>query len=1340
MITAAQLKVALSAEGGPQTVAQIRGVGDAVEQTGQQSQRGLSGITKAALGFGVVGGVLTAKLTRPLVDVGLSIVNMASDTNEALSAVSTVYGSAAQTVIASSQNAATAVGLSQEQYLSATTNLAAYGNMMGLTQAQTATFADQTVSAAADLASFYNTSPEDAMGAIQGGLRGEGEALERYGIIMNQATVEQYALTNGIWDGNGAMTTQQLETARSGFIMDQLTSSTGSANAAMGDFDRTSTGLANQQRILKAEVKNLGAQFGQVLLPIALKAVGVFQKVIGVLQDMSPHAKAVVVVVGAIAAAIGPALIGIGSLLPALVNGFRVFRLALLAVSGPVGLIVVGLTLLGIAYKKNFLGFGDAVRSLGSRLKDLLSPITDVFNRFRSVFDALRGGQTELRTTTDAFGNAVQVAVRLGDGLGVVESALGAFSAALRAIGGDNAPAFLVKLADIVDQIIPKWRELTGWFQFFNSYTDPVNAALSALSLTFPKLADAIAPVQSAVNRLKDAFAEDGLMGVMRAVPGLLADTVAALGGVALDLGGWVLNVGIPAVGGWLLGGLTAVSAWIFDGLGVPAGVALDFVGWVLTVAAPAVGGWLTGGANAVLDWIKSKIGIGSVAASPDGIPTGGGGTEITWKSWLLSVAAPAVGGWLAGGVGAVVDWIKGKLGIGSVAASPDGIPTGGGGTTIGWGSWVLDVALPKVGGWLATAYTGVFDLVKAFLPAAGTKLGDLASWGLDVALPKVGGWLATAYSGIFDLITAFLPAAGTKLGDLASWGLDVALPTIGGWLATAYESVASLVQGFLPQGIALGSIANWIMDVALPVIGGWLATAYSTVKDLVQGFLPATGATLGTLADWWLDVGVPNIRAAETFLVDLKDQVLATIKDAFDNISSDDVMKAMFGFGQSIDAAFRDAMGGNSLNLKGGKGNSGLTAIALSALKAVGAVIGPLFAGLIFGDYTESWATFKQDFNKKMGELISGVIEKINLLRDALGDGVFDFLFGDGASAALDRGQVVADRLQGISEQLRASMTVVTDGVSSVAESLANGSLFPAPPPPPPYVSPTGPDPRAGQYPDPGAAANDPSNPNDDGVWRGTKFAGNQTTGLFDGFIQQAKDARTAFTEVMTGIATDSDTGKSSVVAALTGMATDGLPQVTALSVGSVGQFLAMQLGTNAQAAAMQGGVSAALAGMQVSASGSAGLTNDDVSTKLGSMKTTGSGHANALSAQTLLAFNNLKLGAIVAASTTSSEVVSKLGTMAVGGGQKATELMNAVKGGIANSGAANTAYSVGYNIGSSLSGGTGRVAAQHPAGRRRHDRSGRWGHAQEGADRLAVQGVPSHGRLSRRGVRSGR
>jgi hypothetical protein len=120
---------------------------------------------------------------------------------------------------------------------------------------------------ASDLASFNNTTPEEAIQAIGGALRGENEPIRRYGVLLDEASLKQAALKEGIISSTKeALTPQQKVLAAQLAIYQQTT-------AAQGDFARTSDGLANQQRILAAQFANLQAEIGQALLPVMLQFV-----------------------------------------------------------------------------------------------------------------------------------------------------------------------------------------------------------------------------------------------------------------------------------------------------------------------------------------------------------------------------------------------------------------------------------------------------------------------------------------------------------------------------------------------------------------------------------------------------------------------------------------------------------------------------------------------------------------------------------------------------------------------------------------------------------------------------------------------------------------------------------------------------------------------------------------------------------------------------------------------------------------------------------------------------------------------------------------------------------
>ena len=188
-------------------------------------------------------------------------VSAASDLNETVSKTNVIFGDAAKQVLAFGDQTAKTMGISKQAALDASATFGIFGKAAGLTGAGLANFSTDFTKLAADLASFNNTTPEQAITAIGAALRGESEPIRQYGVLLNDATLKQKALELGIYDGNGALTAQQKILAAQAAIYEQTT-------LAQGDFERTSGGLANQQRILAASIQDLQAKIGAALLPV----------------------------------------------------------------------------------------------------------------------------------------------------------------------------------------------------------------------------------------------------------------------------------------------------------------------------------------------------------------------------------------------------------------------------------------------------------------------------------------------------------------------------------------------------------------------------------------------------------------------------------------------------------------------------------------------------------------------------------------------------------------------------------------------------------------------------------------------------------------------------------------------------------------------------------------------------------------------------------------------------------------------------------------------------------------------------------------------------------------
>jgi hypothetical protein len=242
---------------------------------------------QGAKGFAIgVGAAVTTKAldlmgsaaSRAVQFVGDSI-QAASSLAESQSKVNVVFGQSAAEITKWADTASDAFGQSKQQALEAA---GTYGNLFqafGVGQQEATKMSKSLVELAADLASFNNTSVDDALLALRSGLSGETEPLKRYGIALSDARLRQELLAQGMTDLGATLTPLQKSTAAYALIMKD-------SSLAQGDFARTSDGLANKQRILEAKLADLSAEIGTKLLPLMTDLAGAAIAVVDSLGEL----------------------------------------------------------------------------------------------------------------------------------------------------------------------------------------------------------------------------------------------------------------------------------------------------------------------------------------------------------------------------------------------------------------------------------------------------------------------------------------------------------------------------------------------------------------------------------------------------------------------------------------------------------------------------------------------------------------------------------------------------------------------------------------------------------------------------------------------------------------------------------------------------------------------------------------------------------------------------------------------------------------------------------------------------------------------------------------------
>lgn len=493
----------------------------------------LSTLGTAALGGGVIGAGLSA-----LSDVFTSPITAASDLAESLNKTNVVFGAMADGVHDFALTAAQDLGLSRQQAEEAAGTFGNLFTSMGLGQGEAAGLSTKILTLGADLASFNNIRPEDALEKLRSGLVGEAEPLRALGINLNEAAVKARAMQLGLVDASGQVTEAGKVQARYSLILEQTKN-------AQGDFARTSDGMANAIRIIQASFKDIQAVIGDEILPVLAPLVSAFAKA---LPDALAAARPYIY-------AVGEALAVVGRAIGALVAGFQT--------GGLVGAIDAWL---GVA--RGFgRDLGAQVQAWAKTLVDWIAPL--VAPVLRALGDLLvRVGSWIVDEAAPALARQLGAwAKAFADWIGPAADAF------LRAW-----PANLTRFLDwIEDTAAPAiGRTLKSWVAAFVDWVTGAGGAEAGLFAVVGKIAEVllrfVAETAAVLGPRLLVWSAKFLGWVVTDVLPFLA---VELGKILVAIGNWLAHDAVP----WALGAMKDLGVAIVQGivagiLSVPGAIA----------------------------------------------------------------------------------------------------------------------------------------------------------------------------------------------------------------------------------------------------------------------------------------------------------------------------------------------------------------------------------------------------------------------------------------------------------------------------------------------------------------------------------------------------------------------------------------------------------------------------------------------------------------------------------------------------------------------------------------------------------------------------------------------
>lgn len=224
--------------------------GDAIGKLENRSMN-LSRVLAVAFSAGVV------------VRFAADTVKAASDIEESLNKLNVLLGESQPEVVKWASTVATSFGISRRTALETAGTFANMFEKLDRTQPEIAQMSKGMVELAADMASFNNTSVDDALTALMAGLRGESMPLRRFGVLLDEATLKERAMNLGLRDTTTGVLPPLIRLQASyAEILSQTT-------LQQGDFTRTAASTANQTKTLAAELDDLKVAIGEQLTPAA---------------------------------------------------------------------------------------------------------------------------------------------------------------------------------------------------------------------------------------------------------------------------------------------------------------------------------------------------------------------------------------------------------------------------------------------------------------------------------------------------------------------------------------------------------------------------------------------------------------------------------------------------------------------------------------------------------------------------------------------------------------------------------------------------------------------------------------------------------------------------------------------------------------------------------------------------------------------------------------------------------------------------------------------------------------------------------------------------------------
>lgn len=416
-----------------------------------------------------------------------NIVTTASEWSAQVQQQKFVYDNLDPTIqksIDNNRSMAESLGMTKQQYMNNTTATADFLSRTGMTSQAIADQSGKLTTLTADMAAFADVPVDAAASDFRSALMGNFEVMDKYGVSLSVATIEQGSYAKEIGKSWNNMTQAEKAQATLNAMLEQGSSISGLAKQESG-------GFTMQLQLMKQRLMETAASIGEKLFPVLEPLISKIsegaQRVAEWANEHPKLTQGILMVVGAIGVlmAVGGPLLMMFASLSTISLAVGVSMLPLIGIIAGVAAVIVGLVAVGVALWQNW----DTIKAkAGGIWNSITSTIGNAVNAAKSTVISV---WNNIKSTTSSIWNGIKsVSSSVWNG---IESTISNVVNTIKSTVSNVFNGVKSTISNIFNSI--KSTATSIWNGIKSAIMNPINTAKSAVSR-------AMSAIKSAVNVL----------------------------------------------------------------------------------------------------------------------------------------------------------------------------------------------------------------------------------------------------------------------------------------------------------------------------------------------------------------------------------------------------------------------------------------------------------------------------------------------------------------------------------------------------------------------------------------------------------------------------------------------------------------------------------------------------------------------------------------------------------------------------------------------------------------------------------------------------------------------